>query len=145
MKCCVFVCDLFLCVFVCASATSTGFLQGLENTKGGVCRTKSMKLVLRVGQSECFVFVCRPVERRAACGAAQTVRLHSDYSHSSVIISPLLWNEVVTRCNPNHILTLNDPKSLILPRWQLKDICFILHAIFQPGFCCQYSFLLCLY
>ncbi|CAF99736.1 unnamed protein product, partial [Tetraodon nigroviridis] len=33
------------------TSTSTGFLEGLDNTKGGVCRTKSMKLVLRVGQS----------------------------------------------------------------------------------------------
>ncbi|XP_003969954.2 ephrin-B2a-like isoform X1 [Takifugu rubripes] len=33
------------------TSTSTGFLQGLDNTKGGACRTKSMKLVLRIGQS----------------------------------------------------------------------------------------------
>ncbi|XP_029354358.1 ephrin-B2a-like [Echeneis naucrates] len=33
------------------TSTSTGALQGLDNTKGGVCKTKSMKLVLRVGRS----------------------------------------------------------------------------------------------
>ncbi|GLD47345.1 ephrin-B2a-like protein [Lates japonicus] len=33
------------------TSTSTGVLQGLDNTNGGVCRSKSMKLVLRVGQS----------------------------------------------------------------------------------------------
>ncbi|XP_037607352.1 ephrin-B2a-like [Sebastes umbrosus] len=33
------------------TSTSAGALQGLDNTNGGVCRTKSMKLVLRVGQS----------------------------------------------------------------------------------------------
>ncbi|XP_051918516.1 ephrin-B2a-like [Hippocampus zosterae] len=33
------------------TSTSTGSLQGLDNTNGGVCRTKSMKMVLRVGQS----------------------------------------------------------------------------------------------
>ncbi|KAF7659451.1 hypothetical protein LDENG_00297290 [Lucifuga dentata] len=33
------------------TSTSTSSLQGLDNTNGGVCRTKSMKLVLRVGQS----------------------------------------------------------------------------------------------
>ncbi|XP_026176370.1 ephrin-B2a-like [Mastacembelus armatus] len=33
------------------TSTSTGVLQGLDNTNGGVCRTKSMKLVLRVGQN----------------------------------------------------------------------------------------------
>ncbi|XP_029001207.1 ephrin-B2a-like [Betta splendens] len=33
------------------TSTSTGAVQGLDNTDGGVCRTKSMKLVLRVGQS----------------------------------------------------------------------------------------------
>uniref|UniRef100_A0A096M5I6 Ephrin RBD domain-containing protein n=1 Tax=Poecilia formosa TaxID=48698 RepID=A0A096M5I6_POEFO len=33
------------------TSTSTGSLRGLDNTKGGACRTKSMKLVLRVGQN----------------------------------------------------------------------------------------------
>ncbi|XP_024151627.1 ephrin-B2a [Oryzias melastigma] len=33
------------------TSTSTGFLRGLDNTNGGVCRNKSMKLVLRVGQN----------------------------------------------------------------------------------------------
>ncbi|KAM4743731.1 ephrin-B2a-like isoform 1-T1 [Anableps anableps] len=33
------------------TSTSTGSLRGLDNTRGGVCRTKSMKLVLRVGQN----------------------------------------------------------------------------------------------
>ncbi|XP_041648795.1 ephrin-B2a-like [Cheilinus undulatus] len=33
------------------TSTSSGSLQGLGNTNGGVCKTKSMKLVLRVGQS----------------------------------------------------------------------------------------------
>uniref|UniRef100_A0A3B3ZA63 Ephrin RBD domain-containing protein n=1 Tax=Periophthalmus magnuspinnatus TaxID=409849 RepID=A0A3B3ZA63_9GOBI len=33
------------------TSTSTGAPQGLDNTNGGVCRTKSMKLVLRVGQN----------------------------------------------------------------------------------------------
>ncbi|KAK2853904.1 hypothetical protein Q5P01_006565 [Channa striata] len=33
------------------TSTSTGTLQGLDNTNGGVCKTKSMKLVLRVGQN----------------------------------------------------------------------------------------------
>ncbi|KAM9825412.1 ephrin-B2a-like isoform 2-T2 [Syngnathus typhle] len=32
------------------TSTSTGSLQNLDNTNGGVCRTKSMKLLLRVGQ-----------------------------------------------------------------------------------------------
>ncbi|XP_004067193.2 ephrin-B2a [Oryzias latipes] len=33
------------------TSTSTGFLRGLDNTNGGVCGNKSMKLVLRVGQN----------------------------------------------------------------------------------------------
>ncbi|XP_034730691.1 ephrin-B2a-like isoform X1 [Etheostoma cragini] len=33
------------------TSTSAGSPQGLDNTDGGVCRTKAMKLVLRVGQS----------------------------------------------------------------------------------------------
>uniref|UniRef100_UPI0037E88CDF ephrin-B2a-like n=1 Tax=Semicossyphus pulcher TaxID=241346 RepID=UPI0037E88CDF len=33
------------------TSTSSSSLQGLDNTNGGVCKTKSMKLVLRVGQS----------------------------------------------------------------------------------------------
>ncbi|KAM9861245.1 ephrin-B2-like [Aulostomus maculatus] len=33
------------------TSTSTGALQSLDNASGGVCRSKSMRLVLRVGQS----------------------------------------------------------------------------------------------
>ncbi|XP_015239900.1 PREDICTED: ephrin-B2a-like [Cyprinodon variegatus] len=33
------------------TSTSTGSLKGLDNMSGGVCRSKSMKLVLRVGQN----------------------------------------------------------------------------------------------
>ncbi|CAJ1049845.1 ephrin-B2a-like [Xyrichtys novacula] len=33
------------------TSTSTGSLQGLDNANGGACKTNSMKLVLRVGQS----------------------------------------------------------------------------------------------
>uniref|UniRef100_A0A8C2W8M7 Ephrin RBD domain-containing protein n=1 Tax=Cyclopterus lumpus TaxID=8103 RepID=A0A8C2W8M7_CYCLU len=36
------------------TSTSAGSLQGLDNTNGGACRSKSMKLVLRVGQSKYF-------------------------------------------------------------------------------------------
>lgn len=34
------------------SATSNSTFEGLDNQDGGVCKIKSMKLVLRVGQSE---------------------------------------------------------------------------------------------
>ena len=44
---------------LCASATSAGSPHGLDNTNGGVCRSRSMKLVLRVGQSEYFMSVCQ--------------------------------------------------------------------------------------
>ncbi|XP_013858500.1 ephrin-B2a [Austrofundulus limnaeus] len=33
------------------TSTSTGSLKGMDNTRGGVCQTRSMKLVLRVGQN----------------------------------------------------------------------------------------------
>ncbi|CAN9507248.1 unnamed protein product [Ophioblennius macclurei] len=33
------------------TSTSTGSVHGLDNTNGGACKTKSMKLVLRVGQN----------------------------------------------------------------------------------------------
>ncbi|XP_056269424.1 ephrin-B2a-like [Pseudoliparis swirei] len=33
------------------TSTTAGSLQGLDNTNGGACRSKSMKLVLRVGQN----------------------------------------------------------------------------------------------
>lgn len=49
---------LMFVLSLCITATSTGSLRGLDNTNGGVCRTKSMKLVLRVGQSKYFVCVC---------------------------------------------------------------------------------------
>uniref|UniRef100_A0A3Q2XDH3 Ephrin-B2a-like n=1 Tax=Hippocampus comes TaxID=109280 RepID=A0A3Q2XDH3_HIPCM len=50
------------------TSTSTGSLQGLDNTNGGVCRTKSMKMVLRVGQSKTLPRVAK-TSRRAASGS----------------------------------------------------------------------------
>lgn len=47
-------CTLMRASSLCIPATSTGLLQGLGNTSGGACRTKWMKLVLRVGQSKYF-------------------------------------------------------------------------------------------
>ena len=35
-----------------AAATSNGSLEGLENREGGVCRTRTMKIVMKVGQGE---------------------------------------------------------------------------------------------
>lgn len=34
------------------AATSNGTLDGLENREGGVCQTRSMKIVMKVGQGE---------------------------------------------------------------------------------------------
>lgn len=39
----------------CYTATSNGSLEGLENREGGVCRTRTMKIVMKVGQGECPV------------------------------------------------------------------------------------------
>lgn len=33
-------------------ATSNGTIEGIDNQEGGVCKTKSMKMVMKVGQSE---------------------------------------------------------------------------------------------
>lgn len=65
----------------CLSATSTGFLQGLDNTNGGVCRTKSMKLVLRVGQSKSFAFTCLC---RHMCG-------WNERTHKHINIHVVIW------------------------------------------------------
>lgn len=35
------------------TSTSNGTLDGLENREGGVCQTRSMKIVMKVGQGEC--------------------------------------------------------------------------------------------
>ncbi|KFQ22249.1 Ephrin-B1, partial [Merops nubicus] len=34
------------------AATSNGTLDGLENREGGVCQTRSMKIIMKVGQGE---------------------------------------------------------------------------------------------
>ncbi len=39
-------------LFFSFTATSDGTRQGLESTRGGVCATQGMKVVLKVGQSE---------------------------------------------------------------------------------------------
>ena len=30
-------------------------MEGIDNQEGGVCKTKSMKMIMKVGQSECAV------------------------------------------------------------------------------------------
>uniref|UniRef100_A0A4W5LHC5 Ephrin-B2a n=1 Tax=Hucho hucho TaxID=62062 RepID=A0A4W5LHC5_9TELE len=52
---CVFVC-VCVCLCVCLSvclcvSTSNGTMEGLENQEGGVCKMKSMKIIMKVGQS----------------------------------------------------------------------------------------------
>jgi len=43
------------------AATSNGTLDGLENREGGVCQTRSMKIVMKVGQGESFRALGSPV------------------------------------------------------------------------------------
>lgn len=35
-----------------SAATSNGTMEGIDNQEGGVCKTKSMKMIMKVGQSE---------------------------------------------------------------------------------------------
>ncbi|XP_008937041.1 PREDICTED: LOW QUALITY PROTEIN: ephrin-B1-like, partial [Merops nubicus] len=48
------------------AATSNGTLDGLENREGGVCQTRSMKIIMKVGQGEssCSPRVPDPAERK---------------------------------------------------------------------------------
>lgn len=40
----------------CLVATSNGTMEGIDNQEGGVCKTKSMKIIMKVGQSEYCVY-----------------------------------------------------------------------------------------
>lgn len=42
-------------------ATSNGTLDGLENREGGVCQTRSMKIVMKVGQGESSSVLGSPI------------------------------------------------------------------------------------
>uniref|UniRef100_A0A3B4WH56 Ephrin-B2a n=1 Tax=Seriola lalandi dorsalis TaxID=1841481 RepID=A0A3B4WH56_SERLL len=44
-------------------STSNGTMEGIDNQEGGVCKTKSMKIIMKVGQSE----YCFNVSRRPQC------------------------------------------------------------------------------
>lgn len=35
------------------AATSNGTVEGLENREGGVCRSRAMKVIMKVGQGKC--------------------------------------------------------------------------------------------
>lgn len=39
-----------------STATSNSSLEGLENREGGVCKTHSMKVILKVGQGKCTAY-----------------------------------------------------------------------------------------
>lgn len=40
------------CPFYFQSATSNGSLEGLDNQEGGVCQTRAMKILMKVGQGK---------------------------------------------------------------------------------------------
>lgn len=36
-------------------ATSNGTAEGLENREGGVCKSRAMKVIMKVGQGKCVI------------------------------------------------------------------------------------------
>lgn len=38
---------------LCPPATSNGTIEGLENREGGVCKSRAMKVIMKVGQGKC--------------------------------------------------------------------------------------------
>uniref|UniRef100_A0A3Q3GB22 Ephrin-B2a n=1 Tax=Labrus bergylta TaxID=56723 RepID=A0A3Q3GB22_9LABR len=45
-------------------STSNGTMEGIDNQEGGVCKTKSMKIVMKVGQSKYFLIIIALSTRR---------------------------------------------------------------------------------
>lgn len=39
-------------------ATSNGTIEGLENREGGVCKSRAMKVIMKVGQGKCALTSC---------------------------------------------------------------------------------------
>uniref|UniRef100_A0A3B3YHS4 Ephrin RBD domain-containing protein n=1 Tax=Poecilia mexicana TaxID=48701 RepID=A0A3B3YHS4_9TELE len=75
------------------TSTSTGSLRGLDNTKGGACRTKSMKLVLRVGQSKQHVFILVFTDKDAHTHTHPPPHIHTHtHTHSRTCTDPDLCN-----------------------------------------------------
>lgn len=141
---------------LCMSATSTGVLQGLDNTNGGVCRSKSMKLVLRVGQSKYFMFVCVCVDKAECVWMKETHSCLTNCAKGTIATIVWFWLLHVTQWyhllsgitnwsdNRDHLFILlkgdchhelsQIPNS---DHWQLKAIGIILHAIIWTGCCSQ--------
>lgn len=46
-------------------------MEGIDNQEGGVCKTKSMKIIMKVGQSEYCVIELRARERLQARAAPE--------------------------------------------------------------------------
>uniref|UniRef100_G3N9L8 Ephrin-B2a n=1 Tax=Gasterosteus aculeatus TaxID=69293 RepID=G3N9L8_GASAC len=42
-------------------STSNGTMEGIDNQEGGVCKTKSMKIIMKVGQRTISASACHPV------------------------------------------------------------------------------------
>lgn len=58
------------------AATSNGTMEGIDNQEGGVCRTQSMKMIMKVGQSE-YQTTATPSGRRRRRSAHH--RLHDTW------------------------------------------------------------------
>uniref|UniRef100_A0A3B5Q227 Ephrin B2 n=1 Tax=Xiphophorus maculatus TaxID=8083 RepID=A0A3B5Q227_XIPMA len=80
------------------TSTSTGSLRGLDNTKGGVCRTKSMKLVLRVGQN-----VHTHIHARAQSRICAVKRINGNSSRPNRVHGYVTGTEMLTHGGRNHI------------------------------------------
>lgn len=60
------------------AATSNGSLEGLENREGGVCQTRSMKIVMKVGQGA-STSLCRVKSEGRISGFGHSGRLSCSF------------------------------------------------------------------
>ncbi|KAM4593476.1 ephrin-B2-like [Odontesthes bonariensis] len=83
------------------TTTSTGSLKGLDNTIGGACRTKSMRLVLRVGQKLVTLLQSYNREKKSNCrtGGVHVLQFHLEIPRGKNPTKGCIPSNVICNCN----------------------------------------------
>lgn len=80
-------------MLVFQSATSNGSLEGVDNQEGGVCQTKAMKILMKVGQGKDHLLfrqttLINPWAPLSALASVNRVKQHAFAFYSSLLCRP---------------------------------------------------------
>lgn len=92
------------------AATSNGTLDGLENREGGVCQTRSMKIVMKVGQGESSSSLGSPAAPLGNVGVQDSRETEA---------RPAAPGSTLGLVQQNFIFRIFLPAFFVLPTWRM--------------------------